>query len=58
MDLEVELDHYLKIKTNGRDDSQSNFINYPYEATPYCILQALANSGLITKRDTIIDFGC
>ena len=58
MDLEVELDHFLKIKTNGRDDSQSNFINYPYEATPYCILQALANSGYITKRDTIIDFGC
>lgn len=58
MDLEVELDHYLKIKTNGRDDSQSNFINYPYEATPYCVLQALANSGYVTKRDTIIDFGC
>lgn len=58
MDSEVELDHFLKIKTNGRDDSQSNFINYPYEATPYCVLQALANSGYITKRDTIIDFGC
>lgn len=34
MDLEVELDRFLKIKTNGRDDSASNYLNYPYEATP------------------------
>lgn len=58
MDLEVELDRFLKIKTNGRDDSNSNFINYPYEATPYIVLQKLANSGHITKRDKIIDYGC
>ena len=57
IDLEVELDRFLKIKTNGRDDSNSNHINYPYEATPYCVLQVLANSGYITKRDKIIDFG-
>lgn len=57
MDLEVELDKFLKIKTNGRDDSQSNFVNYPYEATPYSVLQSLANSGYILKRDKIIDFG-
>ena len=58
MDLEVELDRFLKIKTNGRDDSNSNFINYPYEATPYSVLQVLANSSHISKRDKIIDFGC
>ena len=57
-DLEVELDRFLKIKTNGRDDSASTPINYPYEATPYCVLQTLANSGYISKRDKIIDFGC
>ena len=57
MDLEVELDKFLKIKTNGRDDTNSNFINYPYEATPYAVLQILANSGYITKRDKIVDFG-
>ena len=58
MDLEVELDRFLKIKTNGRDDSNSNFINYPYEATPYIVLQALANSEHICKRDKMIDYGC
>lgn len=57
MDLEVELDRLLKIKTNGRDDSNSNFTNYPYEATPYIVLQVLVNSGYITKRDKIVDFG-
>ena len=57
IDLEVELDRFLKIKTNGRDDSHSNHINYPYEATPYCVLQVLANSGYISKKDKIIDFG-
>jgi hypothetical protein len=58
MELEVELDKFLKIKTNGRDDSNSNFTNYPYEATPYKVLQNLGNSGYITKRDVIIDYGC
>ena len=56
-DLEIELDRFLKIKTNGRDDSNSNFMNFPYEATPYSVLQVLANSGYITKKDKIIDFG-
>ena len=57
MDLEVELDRFLKIKTNGRDDSKSNQINYPYEATPYVALQALSNSGYIRKKDFVIDYG-
>ena len=58
MGLEIELDKFLKIKTNGRDDSVSNFINYPYEPTPYVVLQVLANSGHLCKRDKVIDFGC
>ena len=58
MDLEVELDKYLRIRTNGRDDSNSNFVNYPYEATPYSVLQYLSQSGHILKKDKIIDYGC
>lgn len=58
MDLEIELDKLLKIKTSGRDDSHSNLINFPYEATPYLVLQALSNSGYITKKDIVIDYGC
>ena len=58
MSIEMELDKLLKIKTSGRDDSKSNFVNYPYEATPYSVLQALSNSGYIAKSDKLIDFGC
>ena len=57
MDLEIELDKFLKIKTSGRDASNSNYLNFPYEATPYSVLQELANSGYITKRDKVLDFG-
>lgn len=58
MDVEVDFDKYLRIKTNGRDDSKSNYLNFPYEPTPYQVIERLANSGYITKRDKIIDYGC
>lgn len=58
MYLEIELDKILKIKTNGRDDTNSNFVNYPYEPTPYLVLQNLCNSGYITKKDKVVDYGC
>ncbi len=58
MNLDNELDKYLKIKTTGRDDSNSNYNNFPYEATPYIILEELTNSGYITRNDYLIDYGC
>ena len=58
MQLENELDKILKIKTSGRDDSNSNYLNFPYEPTPYAVLQELSNSGYITKNDNLLDFGC
>lgn len=53
-----EWDKLLKIKTTGRDDSKSDQYRYPYEPTPYSVLERLANSGLIGKRDVVIDYGC
>lgn len=58
MDKEVQYDKLLHIRTSGRDDTNSNFINYPYEASPYCVLERLAYSGYIKKKEYIIDFGC
>lgn len=58
MSLEMELDKFLKIKTSGRDDTNSDLTNYPYEATPYSVLKELCNSDYITKQDKFIDFGC
>ena len=51
-------DKLLQIKTTGRDDSNADQYNYPYEPTPYCVLERLANSGLIRKKDVVIDYGC
>lgn len=51
-------DKLLKIKTTGRDDSNSDQYHYPYEPTPYCVLERLANSGLIRKNDVVLDYGC
>lgn len=55
--MEAQWDKLLKIKTSGRDDSNSDQYRYPYEPTPYCVLERLANSGLIGKKDTVLDYG-
>ena len=51
-------DKLLKIKTTGRDDSNSDQYHYPYEPTPYCVLERMANSGFIRKKDVVLDYGC
>ena len=54
--LESQWDKMLKIKTTGRDDSHADAFCYPYEPTPYCVLERLANSGLIQKKQTVLDY--
>lgn len=51
-DQEYTWDKLLKIKTTGRDDSNSDQYRFPYEPTPYSVLERLANSGLIRKKDS------
>ena len=51
-------DKLLKIKTTGRDDSNADQYKYPYEPTPYSVLERLANSGLIRKNNVLLDYGC
>ena len=58
IDNENTWDKLLKIKTTGRDDSNSDQYCYPYEPTPYCVLERLANSGYIGKKDVVLDYGC
>lgn len=55
---EAEWDRLLKIRTTGRDDSHSDQHCYPYEPTPYSVLERLAGSGLITKKNVLVDMGC
>ena len=54
---EAKWDKLLKIKTSGRDDSHSDQYRFPYEPTPYRVLERLANSDLIRKGDTLLDYG-
>ena len=54
---ESQWDKLLKIKTTGRDDSRSDQYRYPYEPTQYLVLERLANSGLISKKNTVLDYG-
>ena len=51
-------DKLLKIRTTGRDDSRADQHCYPYEPTPYSVLERLAGSGLITKKNVLVDYGC
>ena len=55
---ETRWDKLLKIKTSGRDDSRSDQYRYPYEPTPYSVLERLANSGYIRKKSVLLDYGC
>ena len=57
-DNENAWDKLLNIKTSGRDDTNADQYHYPYEPTPYCVLERLANSGFIRKGDVVLDYGC
>lgn len=55
---ENKWDKLLKIHTVGRDDSNADQYHYPYEPTPYSVLERLANTGYIRKGNTLLDYGC
>lgn len=55
---ETRWDKLLRIRTMGRDDSNADQYRYPYEPTPYSVLERLANTGLIRKGNTLLDYGC
>lgn len=55
---EIHWDKTLRIRTTGRDDSRADQFRYPYEPTPYSVLERLANTGLIRKGNVLLDYGC
>ena len=38
--------------------TNSDQYRYPYEPTPYCVLERLEASGLIGRHDVVLDYGC
>ena len=57
-DKENSWDKLLQIKTVGRDDTNSDEYRYPYEPTPYSVLERLASTELFGKDDVVLDYGC
>ena len=51
-------DRLLQVKTCGRDDLHADQYHHPYEPTPYCVLERLAESGFFGKNDVVLDYGC
>ncbi len=50
-------DAKFNIETNVRDDSFANDHVHPYEPTTYTVLDRLAESGYITEKDHLVDYG-
>ena len=57
MMTDAQWDKLLNISTSGRDDSHSDRFRYPYEPTPYSVLERLAGSGYLSKKNTLLDYG-
>jgi len=57
-DHEKTWDASLRIQTGGGDELGADEYHHPYEPTPYSVLERLASSGLISKDDVVLDYGC
>ena len=55
---ETSWDVALRIQTAGRDETNADEHHHPYEPTPYCVLERLADSGFFCEEDTVLDYGC
>ena len=58
VDNESTWDLSLRINTIGRDETGADQYHHPYEPTPYCVLERLADSGFFGKDDVVLDYGC
>lgn len=56
--IEREWDKKLKIDTGGRLDAHADEYHHPYEPTPYCVLERLAESEYMGKECKVLDYGC
>lgn len=55
---EIKWDILLRIRTTGWDSSNSDMHHFPYEPTDYRVLERLADSGYIGKKNVFVDYGC
>ena len=58
MDHESTWDTTLQIRTSSRDDLNSDEYRFPYEPTPYCVLERMVGSGFFSQDHMVLDYGC
>lgn len=56
--IEASWDKKLNISTVGIDDSRADAFRYPYEPTPYSVLERIADSGFLDENSVMVDYGC
>ena len=57
MKTEFEWERKLNICTIDRDDTKEDANHYPYEPTPYVVLERLVESGYIVGDNRVVDYG-
>ena len=57
MKTEFEWERKLNICTIDRDDTKEDANHYPYEPTPYVVLERLVESGYIESDNRVVDYG-
>ena len=55
---EASWDKKLNVATVGIDDSRADAFRYPYEPTPYSVLERIADSGFLDENSVVVDYGC
>lgn len=58
LDYENAWDKRLQIRTTGRDEENADRYRYPYEPTPYTVLERLVKYSRIGEDDVVLDYGC
>ena len=58
LDYENAWDKRLQIRTTGRDEENADQYRYPYEPTPYTVLERLVKYSRIGEDDVVLDYGC
>lgn len=48
----------LNIDTSKCDATKEDAYHYPYEPTPYCVLERLMEEGYISQESIVVDYGC
>ena len=56
-DREKTEDEKLHIRTCGRSDDYEDDNHHPYEPTPYTVLRRASKSGMIGRKNHLIDYG-